>query len=245
MKPYSIDIIRNIDPPKNFSGLWAETGITYGSSITGLIMKLDAGNPESYPKAGIEWYDISGRNNNAYINSELYYQELGGGSIYFDGGVIVGTNLSPDFSYLNNNITIDSVIYCDDLSTHRQICSKGFGYQYRFRIQIDGSLWVYSINNGPLSGGYIELNTWTYVATVLSDTGIRIYINGELVNSSSVPYSPDSNFSDTSGLYIGAYNSTMEFFSGNIATLRIYNMALTDDDIMQNFNLIKTIFDIQ
>ena len=247
MKYYSGELFNpeEIIPFNGVDNLWASADIITGITTTGItVLDLDAGNLASYPKSGNLWYDLTGRENNAYLNTGNEFQTIGGGSMRFDGTQGIGVGVSPDFSSLNTNITLDSVIYCDNLNDNRQICSKGFGYQYRFRVQNNGSLWIYCTNNGEMSGGHIYLNTWTYVAAVLSDTGFRIYINGELVNSNSVPYNPATAFSDTSGHYVGAYNSMQEQFSGYIATQRRYNRALNDSEIMNNFTAIRSRFGI-
>jgi len=248
MKNYSVDLIRSIEPTKSYTDLWGATGATSGTTtgetIPDLVLHLDAGNTLSYPRGGNIWYDLSGRGNNAFLASESDFQMLGGGSIHFNSTTPIATKLSHDFYYLNNNITLESVIYCDYTSGDKQICSKGFGYQYRFRVESTGKLWVHSINNGELSGGHINKNTWTHVAAVLSQTGFRIYINGILVGSNSIPYSPNSTFSDTTSHLIGGWNSVTEIFYGNIATQKRYNRALSGDEILQNFNLIRERFGI-
>ena len=67
----------------------------------------------------------------------------------------------------------------------------------------------------------------------------RLYLNNEL--KSTVAYSSTIN-TDTNGMSIGAYGGTSNksyYYNGKIAAVRVYNKALTLDEISANFNAQK------
>ena len=65
---------------------------TYFSSTTepivtdGLVLRLDAGNRNSYPGSGTTWTDLSGNGNNGTLSAtSIGYNSANGGSLVFDG----------------------------------------------------------------------------------------------------------------------------------------------------------------
>ncbi|NIO19920.1 MAG: LamG domain-containing protein, partial [Candidatus Aenigmarchaeota archaeon] len=73
------------------------------------------------------------------------------------------------------------------------------------------------------------LNEWTHITVVGSSSGLRIYINGELDASNSVPYGA-LNTADT--LEIGAEPQFSGYFNGTIDEVRIYDRALSPQEIL-------------
>ncbi|MGL2963690.1 LamG-like jellyroll fold domain-containing protein [Flavobacterium sp. RSB2_4_14] len=78
----------------------------------------------------------------------------------------------------------------------------------------------------------INTNTWYHFAFIHDEqTGGKLYINGVLISSNSLL---GSKCSTTNSLYIGADNlgnSLWRFFNGKIDDIRIYNIALTQQQI--------------
>ena len=64
-----------------------------GSNVVtdGLILSLDAANPKSYPGSGTIWSDISGNNYSASLINSPTYSPANGGTIFFDGTMIMRT----------------------------------------------------------------------------------------------------------------------------------------------------------
>ena len=55
-------------------------GMSAGPDVVedGLVMALDAANTRSYPGSGSTWFDISGNNHNATLNSVTHSSVNGG-----------------------------------------------------------------------------------------------------------------------------------------------------------------------
>ena len=206
---------------------------------TNLVLFLDAANNSSYSGSGNNWYDLSGNNNHGVIDGASY-SAVGGGSISFDGTndrVIIQDNNTLDFS---SEITISYVLE-PNWGDWSPFISKGGGTNNR-----NFSTWVGSdkgIDIDNRSSGSMIKPTYTAssemangrlsVVTVAieNSTGIiRTYVNGILRNSQSGTLgSPNSGL-----LYIGNHGDE-NFGSGKINKLLLYNQALTNDQVYQNY----------
>ena len=82
----------------------------------------------------------------------------------------------------------------------------------------------------------ITNGVWYYLTGVQSDTN-DIYINGVLSNS----INSNVNIS-VSTVNIGRWQSGGRYFNGDIASARIYNRALTAEEVLQNYNATKSRF---
>lgn len=208
----------------------------------GLVLYLDAANPQSFDGNSTIWRDLSGNHIDSSLSNTIEYDNSGLGCLVFDG-----TN-SGSFTILSsllsniNTITLSSWIYSYDIFSDRQICSKGYGYQYRFSVLSGGYLWVYDINGGQLktSSQVIDTDTWYFVTTTLGPSGRKLYVNDTLVGSNNVVYNPSSSFADTTSHFIGFVNSGGERWCGNIGISMRYNKVLTQSEITQNFNATKS-----
>ncbi len=79
----------------------------------------------------------------------------------------------------------------------------------------------------------LDESEWYHVAGVHDGSEGKLYINGELVGSSAAPFEPVTG----EELQIGAGRpnpDTRYFWNGKIAEVRIYNRALSQDEIAEN-----------
>jgi hypothetical protein len=80
----------------------------------------------------------------------------------------------------------------------------------------------------------------TYVAVTFNGTSYQLYINGvadgNAVNDNAVAASNDN--------YIGRQSSSSAYLLGDIPVLKIYSVALSADEIKQNYNAYKKRFDL-
>ena len=74
------------------------------------------------------------------------------------------------------------------------------------------------------------LNQWVCVTIVKDDEGTKMYHNVSLVAESSTTMLPGDNLT-----YIGVqYNGSSENWNGNIDEIRIWDVALTEEEIWSN-----------
>jgi hypothetical protein len=81
--------------------------------------------------------------------------------------------------------------------------------------------------------GALPLNTWTHLAMTYDGTTLRLYINGAEVGSRPVS---GSVVTSSSALRIGGNAVWGEYFGGLIDEVRIYNRALSPQEIQTDMN---------
>ena len=208
-----------------------------------LILYLDAANPFSYPGSGDTWFDLSKYRQNVPLFNSPTFNNLGLGSLQFNGSTQYGRLiLSPGIT--TSPFTISSWIY--SLSTSiGAISTVGAALNEIIEniMNNGGSNFYYSdyntINiNVPYSN---NTNSWFNVVLYFDSSFLaKIYINGTLAGQQQ-----GSSYSvvGTSLLTLGAY-STFAFspfyhFNGYISNYSIYNRALSEQEIQQNYNALK------
>ncbi|MDB4267431.1 gliding motility-associated C-terminal domain-containing protein [Flavobacteriaceae bacterium] len=210
---------------------------------SGLVLYLDATNQNSYSGSGTKWYDLTGNQNNGTINGATYISN-DGGSFSFDG--------SNDYISITDNSTLDitgdiTISYSVDLNgapTWSPFITKGvigdFNYSTwvgaDYGIDIDNGstgstikpLYVSSseIKNGKFSKITISINS--------SSGNIKTYVDGILTNTRSGTLGSVNN----SDLVIGKHNNNNYHGAGKIGQLLIYNSALTDQQVYQNYDAL-------
>ena len=115
-----------------------------------------------------------------------------------------------------------------------------------YGINILGSNYANGINNGleffigngsgiydALASTSLDLDVWYHVAGVFDGSQVHLYINGNLADSSNAVVSISHN---TRVFSIGGRSSFSDrFFNGLVDEVRIYNRALSADEVMQHY----------
>ena len=228
----------------------------------GLVLYLDAANTKSYVSGSTTWNDLSrGGNNGSLINGPTF-NSGNGGSIVFDGTndyIITSLNSTPLLN-ITSQITLEMWFRSTalaNLSHGDGLFSKGtssdgnsgvyeillgqsgvVNYPF-FRIRTSSTP-TYNPTNIPINLNQIYHLVCTYNGSIM-----RIFINGI---ESGAGLSTSGNIQTNSqqltiGVrYIHTTNPADSFFSGNIYSSRIYNRALSSQEILQNYNVTKTRF---
>jgi hypothetical protein len=229
----------------------------------GLVLSLDAANRKSYPGSGTTWLDLSGNNNSGNLTNGPTFSSANGGGIVFDGTddyIITPLNVTPTLN-ITSQITLETWLLSTSLanSSHGDgIMSKGLSSDFNsgvyetaftqgsgvnapfFRIRIGAITPTYNPTNIP-----INLNQIYHVVSTYNGSIMRIYINGvESGTGLSTSGNIETNTQQlTIGVrYIHRGGGTDSFFSGNIYSNKIYNRALSPDEVLQNYNATKTRF---
>ena len=225
-----------------------------GKIVTdGLVLALDAANDKSYPGTGTTWTDLSGNGNNGTLVNGVGYNSGNSGSLTFDGSndyVGVG-DIGIDFGgidvwvYLNNTITSStshmSLLGYGDYTQSQISFGAASGYA------TDETMTILQGTSGNYGRTYIKdtINSgWNNIVIQWNGSNFDFYING----ASKTTYNGtqgqaiqetmnDFRLGDTSG----AGGTT---FNGKISITKIYNRALTDSEVLQNFNATRGRFGI-
>ncbi len=84
-----------------------------------------------------------------------------------------------------------------------------------------------SLQGAITSSAQLNSNTWTHVAVTYSNSTVRFYVNGSLVDTSTKIYTMGSNNKAFS------ISTATQSFDGRLDDLRYYNRALSDTEISQ------------
>jgi hypothetical protein len=218
----------------------------------GLVLLLDAGNPQSYPGSGTTWTDLSGNGNNGTLVNGVGYSASNGGALVFDG--------VDDYVTLSNVLTNSgNLTYC--AWVYRSVVSPD-GYTNLFtsttqneQFQLDltgypGGFGVYL--NGSFNStdsNVIPLNTWVYICWQRNGTGLYGYLNGveqfSATTGNTVGYGYNNSTAVSRINKIGAYSSVTSYnLNGKLGPVHMYNRALSATEITQNFNALRSRFGI-
>ena len=141
----------------------------------GLVLCLDAGNPNSYPGSGNTWKDLSrGRNNGTLVNGPTF-SGANGGSLVFDGVNDYNQHINLQ-NFINQDITISlwvNFTVLNGLTTyvfyHRpEKTTESLTYLYIYR----NSFW----DNGQLSF------LCSYVTTGGTTSNLQHYLSPGFLN---------------------------------------------------------------
>lgn len=210
----------------------------FSSAVSsGLVAYYDAGNLSSYPGTGTTWFDLSGNGNNLTATNSPTFNSSGywstGASGYFTGA---GSSSIP---IGNSNYTMQVWARVSSWSTSRGLISiGGFGTTNQSNaLRMDTSTLGYmqhywwgndlTIAN---NNGNIVLNTWFMVTAQFDGTNRRVWAN--VVNVSNDTPAGHNVTSTTIQL---AKTYSTEYLSGDIAIAQIYNRALSQAEIAQNY----------
>ena len=215
----------------------------------GLVLSLDAANTKSYPKSGTTWTDLSGNSNTGTLTNGPTFSAGNMGGIVFDGvdDYISGTNNSS--LQLLNDLTIGAWVKLGSGGNASQgifekminINYSGYGITRQddyFKFwTASGGTYAYTNSNITYSSG----NNWYYVVGRRMAGNNRLFINSILQTDSQSPPLSDSGEVYVIGRYYSNIANTF-YFVGNIAQTSLYNRALTDAEILQNYNATKSRF---
>jgi len=206
-----------------------------------VVLYLDASNTSSYPDTGTVWYDLSGNENNGTLDGATYSSN-GGGSISFDGSnddVTIQDNNTLD---ITNDITISYSLE-PNWGTWSPFIAKGTNNNWNYSTWVGNDKGI-DIDHGssgsvikPLYTAISEMaNGKISVITISrnSNSGlIKTYVDGVLKNTRSGSLGSSNN----TDLKIGTHNNG-NYGHGKIGHLLIYNSALTDQQVYQNYDAL-------
>lgn len=202
---------------------------------SGLILCLDAANPRSYPGSGTVWTDMSGSGIIGTLTNGPTFSSSNLGSIVFDG--------VNDYVELNsNNIITGTTPFTFD-------CFYTISAAYNAELlgnypaQGAGSIWIAGRYGIWFTSGYVyfptqplALGTYHMAITRTSGGAIVLYLNGVSVATGSNTTSITAGVNFRIGSDTPSYG---EQLGGAIYNMKVYNIALTADQVAQNFNALR------
>ncbi len=186
--------------------------------------------------------DKSGNGNDGKIYGAKWVEVKSGFALSFDGvddNVNCGNN--PDLSFNERAFSIELLINPNNLKEGRYVLAKGGAREYIIGVgggYLDRAIMFFGgwgnyrySKNGAMRKGY-----WTHIVYVKEGVNLDCYIDGKLSNGSvtAIP----SSVSGSSSLQIGGV-AGYGYFNGIIDEAKIYNRALTAEEIMVSYEQIS------
>lgn len=232
-------------------------GIGYGNAFlfkdncgfqisSNLIRSYDINNRFSYNGSGTSLVDVSGNGIDGTLINAVGYNSSNGGSLVFDGNddyVSFSSGLPS-----TDNLTYEAWVNSSSFSGFNVILNHDNWATGYVHFQFDQGalhfdLYCCQVGGQNISSTYnFTTNTWYQVAAVYSKSLGRVsfYVNGTLTNTVNLSGSTPTITNST--LKMGSWDGNSRFFNGKIGLIRIYNSALTSQEILTNFNGSKSRF---
>lgn len=221
---------------RNVSSANTVNVVSPGIITSGMLVHLDAGNRLSYPGTGATWFDISGNGYNQTLSGSV---STGSDHIVFSGGASSGPsglltgNVAASIELWANFTVIGPTRWW--LATISQFSGS------LILIGTSATSTQFGIYNGnSISVNLQGTNQWLHLVTSFNKTNLTSYVNG-VASGSTV--SGSLNLPSPTTLWIAQRTLLGEAnFNGKISVVRVYNRALTPDEVFQNFNATRTRF---
>ena len=230
----------------------------------GLVLALDAADKNSYLGSGTSWYDLSGNGyNGTLINGSTFSNSYRGGIVFDGTDDYAPTGVSSTTITPTNSWTVS--MWCS-LNSYPVVSGTNkegilYGYAYYgglgiYAISVStGNVGVYGFFRSDTASVVIGPYTWTtntptmFTLVHISGTGCRFFVNGSFLNSSSTTGGSWPNYMPNpfnlifsyAGVYGGGTQTYINYpitaYSSNV-----YTKALTDTEVLQNYNATKSRF---
>jgi len=233
-----------------------------------LVLHLDAGNLASYPGSGTTWTDISVNSNNGTLTNGPTYDPANKGSIVFDGvdDYVISSSFNDDSnqalsvfcwfkpSELNggqfDNIYFSWLVNKRDDGNDRQwqlICRSIVNTNdHRIQMNMWDNTSGTQISLGVLGNTTLDNNTWYYGGFTTNGTNATLYLNGSVENTGTLGGSGVRK-TGSRDLIIASPAWNLGFIppqdnlrlTGRISNVTIYNRALSQSEVKQNFAALR------
>ena len=234
-------------------------GIRRGSISTpiiadGLVFNMDAANRASYiPDATTSFNTINLNESGSFVNDPTYISPPTSASCWDFDGTDDYINCGASTLSGETALTISSWVYPISyggaaaesiISTEQSSPNRGFylalynGQNFRWQVSTNGS----AKDSLDTVSSTVTLNAWQHVLAVWTQTTMSLYINGVLSKTQSTS-NATGTFTTTNNLLLGARLSSAGFFEGNIANTQIYTRALSSNEVLHNYNALKSRFE--
>jgi len=108
---------------------------------------------------------------------------------------------------------------------------------------LDGTTYNVYMHGGTVgSTTPLIQNAWNHLAVTYSGGTIQIYING--IPGTMTGTTTGYNITNSGTMYIGCYTDLGYNLYGEVSVMKVYNTALTANQIKQNYNNYKTRFNL-
>jgi hypothetical protein len=210
------------------------------SGTTGLqaLYKFDEGS-------GTIANDSSGNGNNGTISGATWATGKSGSGLSFDGNDYV--NKATPSAVLKPSLEVATAAWIKMSGTDTggaEIVSMGDSYA--IRVQTNGNIQFFYYNGTTwksiiTTGVNVRDGAWHHIVGQKTSTALQIYVDG--ISKASTPNTGTIAYTQGTGLFIGKHGNggTIYDFVGSIDDVRIYNRALSNQEVLDLYNNTSTV----
>jgi hypothetical protein len=228
----------------------ADSGTIYYKNPRVEFTNVDTGteNFSSMPNL-TTWYDLNNRTSNGTLTNTPYHfigADGTNGYMSFDGTndmIIIPENSALNTQtpsvevWVKTNATTQNGFWFEKGQVNTQYSLFQEGGSIQWRQNFGGG----HTNLSTTTANFMNTSNWYQVVGTFTSGTRRLYINGVLVNSDTQSGTIATNANGMSiGVYGGFNGGRGYYYNGNIASVKVYNRALTAAEIQQNFNATKS-----
>lgn len=219
-----------------------------GIVTDGLVLYLDAANPASYTSGSTIWNDLSRNNNTGTLNNSFSYNPNNGGTLLFtanNSNSVTG----PLSQGLGTDVTVETFLKIDTSGASVLYGLATDSYGNGLGIYAKYGIWSWNtgddISNAFSTSPTISSTSYNHiVVTNAAASNAKLYVNSVLIGTALYR---NATTTGTGNKYeIGAFwqsKSNLVFFiNANCGLFKIYNRALTAQEVQQNYNTQKSRF---
>ena len=217
-----------------------------------LVVNYDFSKSASFTRGNSFVTSIAASGNASVVNAPIFMNSLGFVSLDGVNEYVMTPNLRPYFKTVNasaqKSFTMSLWIYPSALNgviiSEHDSQTLNTSY-FTSNIELVNGIIKYKVWDGTvISSSAIALNRWYHIAMVYNGSAIRAYLNGVLIGSQTY-----DRTLPPSGQYYGIGSQTTTnmgsgaFGKFNLAQFKLYNLPLSDLDILQEYLARKDEFD--
>lgn len=214
----------------------------------GLIFHLDASNPQSFSGSGSTvWADLS----NSYAHGKLFsgaaFTSENGGGIAFDGtdDYFITDSATP-FNGLTRMSAEITFKLTGTISGYEHIINKpqsvnGGTWALYSGANTNKLTWYLNADGNSFAFSDVVVNKTYHYAMTYDLNSIKTFVNGRL--TSTVPYTASLSYDNAKPVNIGRFDTGAYLGPNvNVYNVKVYNRALTNTEIGQNFRAVQNLF---
>ena len=225
--------------------------VGYNPSIVsdGLVFYIDPANPRCYSGSGLTANGLVGGIGNT-LNNGVGFGTSNAGYFIFDGtNDFIDSNI--DFGFDSTiSATMSLWLRTTNLSQRGGILGKAGSSNWEWTLSqgIDSSgifFWYWkvdsNVNLGISVNNFFESNVWKKVDLVWSHTAnlLTLYSNGIGITSSAPFSSSFQNRASNISIGLGYNIFASNYWAGQMGSVYLYQRALSEQEILQNFNATR------
>jgi hypothetical protein len=238
--------------------------ITPPTVTDGLVLNLDAANPRSYTSGSTRWTDISGNNGSGSLSNVgfdsnkkcLLFTSSSQSSCTLNNSSLLNFNTGSFSIETVVQLTATASGTVNSLYVKRSTTTglgsfKGYGYRVLNSTTTNAST-IISVDNGTASnnGDYTYLTPafpyFNMIHSVLifdvSTLKLKEYRNGKLTSTTNTGVMTGSFYNTNSNLVLGKLEGNS--LDAEYYTFKAYNKALSEAEVIQNYNATKIRFNL-